>query len=119
MGGRGKMLGKRVVQTDLREAMRKNNVARILEETRKIISKEQSSNYVKQGITGISGIASKPKRLLKKCACCGNKTIPNGTEYEVCPICGWVDDPFQNSHPDSINGHNKISLKEAKKRWNK
>ena len=119
MGGRGKMLGKRVVQTNLREAMQKNNIARILEETRKIISKKQSPDYVKQGAVGVSGIASKPKRLLKTCACCGNKTIPIGTEYEVCAICGWVDDPFQNSHPDSINGHNKISLKEAKKRWNK
>ena len=50
----------------------------------------------------------------KKCFCCGEYTIPIETEGEVCPICGWIDDPYQNRHLDSLDGKNTISLKEAR-----
>jgi hypothetical protein len=52
----------------------------------------------------------------KACACCGKKTLdPNVKFFDVCPVCGWEDDPIQNKHPDDDGGANHISLNEAKK----
>lgn len=50
----------------------------------------------------------------KKCFCCGEYTIYSRAENEACPVCGWIDDSYQNKHPDSLNGKNAISLKEAR-----
>jgi rubrerythrin len=49
------------------------------------------------------------------CACCGEYTIPINSEYEICPVCGWIADPYQNAHPDSTEGKNSICLHEARK----
>ncbi len=51
---------------------------------------------------------------LKKCACCGEYTLPVNIEYAVCSICGWIDDKYQNTHPDSLNGKNSLTLNQAK-----
>lgn len=40
----------------------------------------------------------------KKCFCCGEYTIPINIEYTICSVCGWIDDKYQNTHPDSLNG---------------
>jgi hypothetical protein len=54
----------------------------------------------------------------KACACCGQKTLdPNVKFFDVCPVCGWEDDPIQNKHPDDDGGANHISLNEAKKAY--
>ena len=39
------------------------------------------------------------------------------TNYEQCPICGWIDDPMQNSDTTSTVGKNPISLEQARKIW--
>ena len=31
---------------------------------------------------------------------------------ETCVICGWIDNVYQNTHPQSIDGPNKICLEE-------
>jgi hypothetical protein len=38
---------------------------------------------------------------------------PPGT-YEICPVCGWEDDPVQFRDPDNEGGANRVSLSEAK-----
>lgn len=53
----------------------------------------------------------------KKCACCLQRSLPAGTKYATCPICGWIDDPLQNANPDLMEGRNPISLREARRRW--
>ncbi|WP_394697974.1 CPCC family cysteine-rich protein [uncultured Sphaerochaeta sp.] len=53
----------------------------------------------------------------RACACCKHYSIPIDSEYEVCPVCGWIDDPYQNAHPNSTEGKNSISLDEAKKAY--
>lgn len=64
---------------------------------------------------GIGGAGSEYLMIRrKKCSCCGEKSIPARTEYTVCPICGWIDDPYQNRHLDSLDGKNAISLEEAR-----
>ena len=59
----------------------------------------------------------KSKRGMKRCACCRNYSIPAFTQYEICPICGWIDDPRQNSNPELEKGANLISLNEARQKW--
>ena len=59
-----------------------------------------------------------PVTRMKRCFCCGAQTIPSGTKYETCSICGWIDDPYQNKHPDSLNGKNPLTLDEARERYN-
>lgn len=53
----------------------------------------------------------------KKCACCGKYTLPPGSAYEICPVCGWEDDEVQNDNPSLAGGANEMSLEEAKKAY--
>lgn len=64
------------------------------------------------GVGGTGGLGLPTRK--KKCFCCGEYTIPVETEGEVCPICGWRDDSYQNKNLDSLDGKNAISLKEAR-----
>lgn len=47
------------------------------------------------------------------CQCCGYKTIEEKNNYEICPICFWEDDIYQNENQFSNGGANKISLVNA------
>jgi hypothetical protein len=65
----------------------------------------------------MANIEEKDKRipiLYKRCACCGEFTIPVDTEYVKCYICGWIDDEFQNKSIFSTEGKNEICLNEAR-----
>jgi anaerobic ribonucleoside-triphosphate reductase len=53
----------------------------------------------------------------KKCACCGFLTLPEDSLFEICPICGWQDDPVQNDDPDYSGGANSQSLNAYKIQW--
>jgi rubrerythrin len=105
MGGRGRdsKLGSR--QFSLDEEQRRREIKEKLEE-----SARKREEIEKKGGTG--GFST--PHLYKKCACCGKYSLPAGSEYEECPICGWIDDPYQNQHPDSPNGRNSVSLNQAR-----
>ena len=50
-----------------------------------------------------------------KCPVCG-KTYLYETylyEYEICPVCGWENDPIQMDKPDLEGGANRMSLNQA------
>lgn len=49
-----------------------------------------------------------------ECACCGQKTLEEEDFYEICPACGWEDDPVQRDDPDYAGGANRMSLNQAK-----
>ena len=51
----------------------------------------------------------------RKCACCGLYDLTEGSMFEICPVCGWEDDSFQNDNPDFEGGANDLSLNQAKK----
>lgn len=68
---------------------------------------------LRNGIGGVTG----NQMMRKKCACCLQYTLPAFTEYEQCPLCGWIDDPEQNLNPTSNLRHNSISLLEARQKW--
>ena len=73
----------------------------------------------KKGLKGMEGgaggaVHSGTLSLNKKCACCLHRSLPAHTEYNICPICDWIDDPSQNANPDLTQGSNPISLREAR-----
>ncbi|MCL2223569.1 MAG: hypothetical protein FWB96_01230 [Defluviitaleaceae bacterium] len=51
------------------------------------------------------------------CPCCGENTINELGEYEICSVCDWEDDPGQSEYPDDDAGANTISLNEARANW--
>jgi hypothetical protein len=54
------------------------------------------------------------------CPCCGFKTLlSNGrhdqnADWEICPVCGWENDPVQREQPRMEGGANSVSLDQAK-----
>jgi len=47
------------------------------------------------------------------CPCCGYRTLHNKGEYDICPICFWEDDYYQEQNKNSPDGANHISLLEG------
>jgi len=54
-----------------------------------------------------------------KCPCCGHYTFdePTGNTYDICPVCFWEDDGWQQDDPEKAGGANKVSLNQAKKNY--
>ena len=50
----------------------------------------------------------------KRCPCCGKYYFSEKNAFEICPVCGWEDDPVQRRDADYEGGANKMSLKEAR-----
>ena len=109
MGGRGRSSGLGPRQITIYDEVRRREIGDI------ILESDKRREYL-AGDCKNSGSTS--PELLKKCACCGEYTIPVKSEYETCPICGWIDDPYQNKNPDSLDGRNPITLNQARKEYN-
>ena len=45
-----------------------------------------------------------------KCPCCGKGMV---SEYGICEVCNWQNDPVQKMHPDLKGSANEMSLNEA------
>ena len=44
--------------------------------------------------------------------------VPGGVDtYEICPCCGWEDDPVQRHDPSYGGGANGSSLDESRAHW--
>ncbi|WP_137392522.1 CPCC family cysteine-rich protein [Rhodoligotrophos defluvii] len=54
---------------------------------------------------------------LNPCPCCGTRVISKPGSYEICPICGWEDDPLQSEDPEFWGGANQLSLNQARAAW--
>lgn len=57
------------------------------------------------------------KNMKYVCKCCGNAAMDSADEYDICPVCFWERDFYQESEPDAAGGANKVSLNEAKKNY--
>ena len=53
-----------------------------------------------------------PQALI--CPCCEKYYFSARRSYEICPVCGWEDDPVQRADPDFRGGANEMSLHEAR-----
>lgn len=51
------------------------------------------------------------------CPACGHASLDQAGNWEVCPVCGWEDDPAQSDDPDYAGGANGISLTEARQNY--
>lgn len=115
MGGRGPHAGGDNAQIKINTYLQRQEIERIQntwEEYRvnaRGISGEISTGGVEGGASG--------QILKKKCSCCLQYTLPAYSKYEMCPICGWIDDPRQNKDITLMQGKNPFSLKEARQRW--
>lgn len=52
-----------------------------------------------------------------RCRCCGSRCLEEtalGT-YEICPICGWEDDPVQSADIERTGGANGGSLRDQRR----
>lgn len=107
MGGRGKDIGSKYHQIDIKEHMQRVTVNKIIEE-----SKEKRQFMQEKGSYGEN---SSP--LFKKCACCGRYSIPVNEENAICSVCGWIVDIYQNMRPESTYGSNPICLNMARENF--
>ena len=55
-------------------------------------------------------------RELGFCPCCGYRALSPGApgSYEVCEICGWLDDLVGFYHPETQSDYNYVSLAQAR-----
>lgn len=55
-------------------------------------------------------------RELGFCPCCGYRTLDPGPpgSYEVCEVCGWLDDLVGFYHPGTQSDYNHVSLARAR-----
>jgi hypothetical protein len=51
------------------------------------------------------------------CAVCAAPVEGRSGTYEICPVCGWEDDPVQYDDPAYADGANAISLADARSAW--
>ena len=110
MGGRGRSSGVNQRQISVDKLLLIQDIAHIKSEADAIRASIDSA-------IGSGSIA--PATSMKQCFCCGEYSIPIDAENETCPNCGWVDDKFQNAHPDSMSGNNPVCLNEFKEAYRK
>ena len=51
-----------------------------------------------------------------RCPVCGKHSFKEYDSYDMCPVCGWVDDAYQVYCPDDT-GYNPMSLEEARESY--
>ena len=51
------------------------------------------------------------------CPVCGKYIFSERASYEICPVCGWEDDPVQRKDPSFAGGANMLSLEEARRSY--
>jgi hypothetical protein len=49
------------------------------------------------------------------CPCCGYKTIT--TEFDICEICGWEHNFYQEDNSEDDGGPNSVSFREAQQNF--
>lgn len=106
MGGRGRTSGLDNKQIHIKQYIELKKIQDIKEKSEQI---RESSEINSKGAVS--------PRLYKRCYCCNNFTIPINSIYEICPICGWIDDEYQNTHPDSFDGVNEMCLNQAREKY--
>ena len=112
MGGRGKSAIKGNRQYTIEEHAKRMEIEKIVLKNKELRDNSIPASGVSDanGRAGGSGIP----QLYKKCACCEEYSIPVKSKFEVCGVCGWIDDPYQNVHPNSLDGKNPLTLVQAK-----
>lgn len=51
------------------------------------------------------------------CPVCGERFMGEYFEYEICPHCGWEDDPNQVEEPDFLGANGELTFNQAVKNY--
>jgi len=54
-----------------------------------------------------------------QCPCCDYYVLESRGAYQVCPACCWEDDGSDLDDPDKVSSANYISLRQARKNFEK
>ena len=52
-----------------------------------------------------------------KCPVCGKFEFDHHGSHDICEVCGWQDDSFQEEFPDEECCANQMSLNQAKRAY--
>ena len=69
---------------------------------------------------GVHEIGKENRSLMDKkyaCPCCGEMTLDDQGEFDICDVCDWQDDPLQAENPDDDMGANWLSLNQYRAEW--
>jgi hypothetical protein len=55
--------------------------------------------------------------MMFECPCCRQLALDERGHYEICPTCGWEDDPIQAERPEYDGGASSESLDEARRNF--
>jgi len=115
MGGRGAFVANDNAQIKMSAHIQRQEI----ESIQKIWNDYRAKTKDINGTISAGGIGGgvSGQTLKKKCCCCLQYTLPAYSEYEVCPDCGWIDDPNQNANIVLDKGSNPTSLEQARIRW--
>ena len=58
-----------------------------------------------------------PQIDIHKCPVCGEYEFEEFGSYDICPICGWEDDPQEGNVKDCRGGANHMTVEEYRERW--
>lgn len=53
------------------------------------------------------------------CPVCGHRHEAEYFEFEICPQCGWEDDPSQVEEPDTLGANGNVSFNQALENYKK
>ena len=59
-------------------------------------------------------LTSNLKKTKHLCPCCGKHYFEDIDDLEICPICEWCNETYDENHPDEGGGINAISLNQAR-----
>lgn len=55
--------------------------------------------------------------MKRMCPVCGKTEFPYYFSIVKCPVCGWIDDGYQEKNPDEGYFENTMSLNEAREAY--
>lgn len=56
---------------------------------------------------------------INTCPVCGHRHKAEYFEFEICPKCGWEDDPSQVEEPDTLGANGNVSFNQALENYKK
>lgn len=102
---------------DLKQVVDHDAVGDRNNETVNVLKQEYQTKIRENPNYNFDDEAAKPTPHM--CAICGEYEFENENSYDICPICGWIDDGTEEIPFNDYSEVNVISIKEAKEDFQK